>query len=257
MNYDFKNFGKSPSANLKFYFVLLDSDETKQKILVEFLKICVFDGWNKAALLKAIESCGIKKNSADLIFENGCLGIAEFYVESQNKESAEKIFAIENFHSKKIRDKIRLSLYARFEVEKNNRLALQRLINFYLNPKNFASLELGARPLIQSLQLNCKIADFIWKNINDQSTDFNFYTKRLTLGKIILRSLLIFVKDESDDCAKTKSFIDSQIDKVMKFEKRKMQAKKVFGAIFLDENGAPKSPKKIIQDLPFIRLIKF
>ena len=34
--------------------MLLDSLETKQKILEEFLKICAFDGWNKDALLKAV-----------------------------------------------------------------------------------------------------------------------------------------------------------------------------------------------------------
>jgi ubiquinone biosynthesis protein COQ9 len=235
--------------------MILDSAETKEKILSEFLQICDLDGWNKGVLLKAIQNCGIDEKFSDLIFENGCLDLAEFYIEFQNENSAKKIAEIENFSVQKIRDKIRFALYARFEVEKNHQIALQRLMNFYLNPKNFANFEIGARPMIQGLKACYKIADSIWKNINDQSTDFNFYTKRLTLSKIIFRSLLVFVKDESDDLAKTKNFIDSQIAKVMKFEKRKVQVKKAFGAVFLDENGVLKSPKKIIKDLPFFRLI--
>ena len=237
--------------------MLLDSNQTKEKILAEFLPIAAFDGWNQDALLKAISKCEIDEKFADLIFENGCLDLAEFYVESQNKKAAEKIAAIENFAAKKIRDKIRLALYARVEVEKNNQLALQRLGNFYLNPKNFTSLEIGAKPAIQSLKTCYKVADFIWKEINDQSTDFNFYTKRLTLSKIILRSFAVFVKDQSLDFSETKNFIDSQIEKVMKFEKRKMQVKKVFSEVFLNENGAPKTPKEFVKNLPFFRLIKF
>jgi ubiquinone biosynthesis protein COQ9 len=137
------------------------------------------------------------------------------------------------------------------------------LINFYLDPKNFTSFEIGARPMIQGLKLSFKIADFIWKNIGDESTDFNFYTKRLTLGKIIFRSLLTFLKDESPDFEKTKKLIDSEIEKVMKFEKRKAQlkkfsttAKKTCEEFFFDEKGQPKSPKDFLKNLPFFRLIK-
>lgn len=246
--------------------MILDSFDTKEKILAEFLQICPFDGWSKEALLKAMDRCGISENFANLIFENGCLDLAEFYIEAQNQKAVKKTAEIENFHDKKIRqriqDKIRLALYARFEVETNNKVALQRLINFYINPKNLASFEMGPRPMLYGLKACFKIADAIWVSINDQSTDFNYYTKRLTLAKIILRSLLVFVKDESPDFEKTKNFIDSQIEKVMKFEKRKSQvknfsanAKKNLGKLFLDEKGLPKSPKEIVKDLPFFRLV--
>lgn len=237
--------------------MLLDSNETKEKILAAFLPICAFDGWNNDALLKALANCQIDGKFAGLIFENGCLDLAEFYIESQNKKAAEKIAKIENFHGKKIRDKIRLALYARFEVEENNQIVLQRLKNFYLNPKNFTSFEIGPKPALQGLKSCYKVADFIWHEINDQSTDFNFYTKRLTLGKIIWRSLAVFVKDHSADFSETKNFIDSQIEKVMKFEKYKTQVKKALNEVFIKENGAPKTPKEFIKDLPFIRLIKF
>lgn len=240
--------------------MLLDSVETKEKILTEFLTICTFDGWNDAALSQAIKNCGIDEKNLPLIFENGCLDLAEFYVESQNKKSTE---ILGNLSEKKIRDKIRLSIYARFEVEKNHKIALQRLANFYSNPKNFLSFEVGARPMIQGLKSCYKIADFIWKNISDQSTDFNFYTKRLTLGKIIFRTFFVFLKDESDDLQKTKNFIDAEIEKVMKFEKYKSQlkkfsavTKKTCGEFFLDEKGMPKSPREIIKNLPFFRLLK-
>lgn len=236
--------------------MLLDSTETKEKILHEFLKICAFEGWTNDALLQATTNCGISEKFANIIFENGCLEIAQFYIDSQNKKLSQKISEINDFHAQKIRDKIRLSLYIRFEIEKENRLVLQRLINFYLNPKNLTSFEMGPKPMLQGMKSCYKISDFIWKEINDQSTDFNFYTKRLTLAKIILRSLLVFIKDDKEGFAKTKNFIDSQIAKVMKFEKRKAQAKKFFTATFANESGSLKSPREVIRNLPFFRLIK-
>ena len=229
--------------------MLLDSYETKKLLLDEFLQVCTFTGWNENALMKAAKNCNIEEKFISLIFENGCLDLAKFYIEEQNKIAAKKILEIPS--TEKIRNKIRFALYARFEVEQNNKIALQRLINFFLNPKNFTSLEMGPRPALQALKTCYTIADSIWTNINDQSTDFNYYTKRITLAKIILRSLFIFLKDESENFSKTKNFIDSQIEKVMKFEKCKAKVKNIFAEI------KNKSPQEIIRSLPFIRLIKF
>jgi ubiquinone biosynthesis protein COQ9 len=226
--------------------VLIDSIETKEKILSEFLKICPFEGWTHEALIKAAANCGIGENFLPLIFENELLDLADFYLESYNKKSAE-IFAKMSAH--KIRDKIRFSLYARFEVEKENKIALQRLINFYLDPKNFTSIKTGVRPAIKGLQACYKIADFIWKNIDDQSTDFNYYTKRATLGKIIFRATSVFLKDEN-----VNKFIDEEIEKVMRFEKIKSRVKKTFCEFVFDEKGSVRSPREVIKNLPFFRL---
>ncbi len=237
--------------------MILDSDKTKEKILAEFLSICAFEGWSNETLLKAISNCKIDEKFSNLIFENGCLDLAEFYIDFQNKKAAEEVAKIENFHSQKIRDKIRFTLYARFNVEKNNQLALQRLLNFYVNPKNLKSFEVGFKPSLQGIKSCFKISDFVWKEIDDQSTDFNFYTKRLTLAKIILRSFLVFLKDESENLNFTKEFIDGEIEKVMKFEKKKQMVKKIFTEAFINENGSLKSPKEFAKELPFFRLIKF
>lgn len=236
--------------------MLLDSFETKEKVLGEFLKICAFEGWNNASLTQAVAKCGIPEKFADIIFEGGCVEVSQFYIESQNQKLARELQKIPDFAAQKIRDKIRLALYLRFEIEKENRLALQRLINFYADPRNFANFEIGVKPAMQAVKDCYKIADFIWKEINDQSTDFNFYTKRLTLGKIVLRSLFVFLKDDSENLTTTKNFVDSQIAKVMKFEQYKSKAKKIISGTFLNEEGLPKSPKEIIKNLPFFRLIK-
>lgn len=241
--------------------MLLDSTENKEKFLQKFLQIVVFDGWNDEALKKAVIECGISENLSNLIFPNGCIDLAEFYIEKQNQKLAQEIAKIDDFAAKKIRDKIRICLYLRFEIEQQNKLALQRLFNFYLNLKNLSSFEIGLRPSISGVKSCFIVSDFIWKLINDQSTDFNFYTKRVTLAKIIVRVLLTFFKDQTCNLVSTKSVIDAEIEKVMKFEKCKAKirnlsckTKEHFKEILFDEQGLIKKPQEIIKNLPFIRL---
>lgn len=243
--------------------MILDSIETKTKILYQFLELAAFDGWNDDVLAQAFEACGIDPKFQNLIFEGGCLELSQFYIESQNQKTAHLINEIDGFDDFKIRDKIKTLLYMRFEVEQDNKLALQRMVNFYLNPKNLLSTQYGPRPVMHSLALAYQIADFMWYEISDNSTDFNYYTKRLTLAKIVLHSLSVFLKDESSDNAKTKKSIDEQIQKVMNFEKRKgqiknstLKAKDKILQCALNEDGLPKNPKEIIKNLPFIRLFK-
>ena len=76
--------------------------------------------------------------------------------------------------------------------------------------------------------------------------------------------MFVFLRDDTSEFERTKKFIDIQIEKVMNFEKRKAKIKDMsfkvksgFLEFILDENGLPKSPKKILKNLPFIRLFKF
>ena len=243
--------------------MLIDSPENKQKIYEQFLEICQTNGWNQDSLDLAFKELKLDTNLSDLIFENGPLDLANLYIEKQNHQSDLKLQKIKDFKNAKIRDKIRFSIYARFEVEKDNKLILQRLSRYYSSYKNLNNFEQGIRPAISGLAFPLKIADFIWKNIGDTSTDLNYYSKRLILAKILFLSFMVFYDDETKDLAKTKEFIDKQIDKVMSFEKCKSSIKAkasdikdAINSLVLDDGGNLKEPTKILKELPFIRLFR-
>jgi ubiquinone biosynthesis protein COQ9 len=61
----------------------------------------------------------------------------------------------------------------------------------------------------------------MWRLAGDTATDYNHYTKRMTLGSIYAATLAVFAQDESEDLADTKAFLDRRIEGVMKFEKAK------------------------------------
>ena len=56
---------------------------------------------------------------------------------------------------------------------------------------------------------------------SDLSTDFNHYTKRMTLGAVYGSTLLAWLDDQSEGWSETATFLDRRIDNVMKFEKWK------------------------------------
>jgi len=236
--------------------VLIDSLENKRKILEIFLEICGFEGWSEETLFDAVEKCGFNRNQTPLIFENTIFDLTNFYIEENNRNSTKLIADMNDFLALKIRQKVAILLFNRFLVEKENKLQLQALFNFYASLDNIKSFNHAMRPMSIALKNCCQIADFIWREIGDNSTDFNYYTKRLTLSKIILRSLWVFMKDNSDDLSQTRKIIDKEIEKVMKFEKTKAKVKEIFKETFLNEENNLKSLRNIVDDLPFIRLIK-
>jgi len=242
--------------------VLIDSYENKEKILKNFLKISEIEGWSEKAMIQAFEESEINPSYQKIIFENEIIDLAEFFISYNNQKTYDEILKIENFHQKKIREKIQIFLYNRFIIEKNNKIAIRRLINFYLNPKNFCNINVGVRPVATAMKSSYLIADFIWLSIKDRSTDYNFYTKRLILSKIIIRVLLKFLNDNSNELDETRLLIDKEIEKVMKFEKMKSKFKSFvdskfseFDLEFCDKDISFESIKKSLKKLPFIRLI--
>jgi ubiquinone biosynthesis protein COQ9 len=66
-------------------------------------------------------------------------------------------------------------------------------------------------------------ADLMWRLAGDTSTDFNHYTKRMTLAAVYGSTLVAWLDDQSDGWTDSAAFLDRRIDNVMTFEKWKAQ----------------------------------
>lgn len=66
--------------------------------------------------------------------------------------------------------------------------------------------------LSDQLKYTASLSDKIWKWAGDTSTDYNFYTKRLILGGIIITSQIFWLEDSSNYSEHTKEFIQNRID---------------------------------------------
>ena len=248
--------------------MILDSIENKQKILDNFLKIVAFEDWSSETLILATKNSGIDEKLLPIIFENDIFSLIEFLTQERCQQLKKIVEADQNFSSKKTHEKISFLVFNLLNLDKNNRIALKRLINFYADPKNFIPLKncnkyLGLKPTYQSLKEVYFVADFLWNLCLDKSTDFNFYSKRLTLSKVLIRSFLFYVNDESKNSEKTQNLIDLQLKKIINFAKVKNTGKEkinnlkdYFEENILDQNSDLKNPIELLKNLPFLRLIK-
>ena len=74
-----------------------------------------------------------------------------------------------------------------------------------------------------ALRISWRSADLMWRLAGDTSTDFNHYTKRMTLGTVYCSTLINWLDDQSEGWTDTAAFLDRRIDDVMRFEKFKAE----------------------------------
>ena len=91
--------------------------------------------------------------------------------------------------------------------------------------RRFAALSILAMPqnVPLALRIGWRSADLMWRLAGDTATDFNHYTKRLTLGAVYGSTLLVWLDDQSEGWMETAAFLDRRLADVMKFEKWKAE----------------------------------
>jgi ubiquinone biosynthesis protein COQ9 len=172
----------------------------------------VFDGWSRQAVDTAAEQLGIDPVQARLAMPKTQAGLIDCYIGEVDR-ALEAWFTPERLDGLKIREKIRAIIWRRLEIMGPAREAVRRALAILAMPQNL--------PL--AIRISWRSADLMWRIASDTSTDFNHYTKRMTLGAVYGSTLLAWLDDESEGWSETAAFLDRRIDDVMNFEKLKSQ----------------------------------
>ena len=122
-------------------------------------------------------------------------------------------FPPEKIAAMKVRDRIRAQLWFRIETMAPAREALRSALAILAMPQNAP----------RGLAIGWRSADLMWRNAGDTASDFNHYTKRLTLGAVYGSTLIAWLDDESEGFTDTAAFLDRRLGNVMRFEKWKSQ----------------------------------
>jgi len=170
----------------------------------------VFDGWTKAAVDSAAGQLGVDPVQARLAMPKTQAGLIDIYIQEVDR-GLEAWFTPKRLEKLKIREKIRKLIWHRLEIMGPAREAVRRGLAILAMPQNV--------PL--ALRTSWRTADLMWRIAGDTSTDFNHYTKRMTLGAVYGSTLLVWLDDQSEGWADTAAFLDRRIDDVMRFEKFK------------------------------------
>ena len=172
----------------------------------------VFDGWTKTAVDSAAKQLGIDPVQARLAMPKSQGAMIDLYIQQVDR-ALEAWFTPKRLGGMKIREKIRALVWRRLEIMGPAREAVRRALAILVMPQN---IPLG-------LRISWRSADLMWRIAGDTSTDFNHYTKRMTLGAVYASTLLVWLDDQSESWQETSAFLDRRIDDVMKFEKFKAQ----------------------------------
>ena len=172
----------------------------------------VFDGWTRTAVDSAAGQLGIDPVQARLAMPKTQVGLIDLYLQEVDRGLA-AWFTPERLEPLKIREKIRSLVWRRLEIMGPAREAVRRALAILAMPQNV--------PL--ALKASWRTADLMWRIAGDTSTDFNHYTKRMTLGAVYASTLLAWLDDQSEGWSDSAAFLDRRIDDVMKFEKWKAQ----------------------------------
>jgi ubiquinone biosynthesis protein COQ9 len=172
----------------------------------------VFDGWTRQAVDSAAGQLGIDLVQARLAMPKSQPGMIDVYIQEVDR-ALEAWATPERVAPMKIREKIRSLIWHRLEIMGPAREAVRRALAILAMPQN-------APP---ALRMGWRTADRMWRIAGDTSTDFNHYTKRMTLGAIYGATLLVWLDDQSEGWVETAAFLDRRIDDVMKFEKWKAE----------------------------------
>jgi ubiquinone biosynthesis protein COQ9 len=189
-------------------------DEIRLALAPAVGRNAAFDGWSKAAVQSAADEIGVDRDIAALALKGNAMTLIDAWIESIDLELAERL-PPEKLNAMKIRERITALLATRMEIMAPDRESLRRAMAIMASPQNLA----------RAAKIGWRSADRMWRLAGDTASDFNHYTKRMTLSAVYGSLLNVFVNDDSENFTESRAFLDRRIDNVMQFEKVKAQAK--------------------------------
>ena len=187
-------------------------EQLRRRLALGVGENAVFDGWTREAVDSAAGQLGVDPVQARLAFPKDQAAMIDCYIQEVDR-ALEASFTPEQLAGMKIRERIRALVWRRLEIMGGAREAIRRALAILAMPQN---VPLGFR-------ISWRTADLMWRLAGDTSTDFNHYTKRMTLGAVYASTLLAWLDDQSEGWSETAAFLDRRIGDVMKFEKWKAE----------------------------------
>ena len=185
-------------------------EAVRAKLALAVGENAVFDGWNEKAVDSAASQLGVDPAVARLAFPKQQVGMIDAYIAAVDAAMAAH-FTPELVGALKIRERIRELVWFRLQLMGPAREAVRSGLAILAMPQN----------AVRGLSIGWRSADLMWRVAGDTSTDFNHYTKRLTLSALYAATLLAWLDDDSEGWIETSAFLDRRIGDVMRFEKWK------------------------------------
>ena len=177
-----------------------------------------FDGWTWEAMEQGAIDIGYekKKTSSERIkifkdlFINGSIDFIDIFSEIIDLEVQENYNLIEA-KPERVPEKIKKIIMIRLNLCQKFKEAVR------------SSISLSAIPVNTKISLNIlyRTCNSIWRITGDKSTDFSFYTRRISLAAVYTSTLLFWLNDKSINNIETEFFLDRRLKDISKISSLK------------------------------------
>ena len=196
----------------------LDNKQIRFVLIRAMLTHVPFDGWTWEAMEQGAKDISFekKKTSSSRIkifkdlFKNGSIDFIDIFSEIIDLEVKENYDLIET-KPEKVPEKIKKIIMIRLSLCQKYKEAVRSSIPLTAIPKN-------AKVSIKILYRTC---NSMWRIAGDKSTDFSFYTRRISLAAVYTSTLLFWLNDNSNNNVETEYFLQRRLNDINKISSLK------------------------------------
>ena len=195
-----------------------DNNQTRIDLIKAMLTHVPFDGWTWEAMEQGAIDIGYekKKTSSERIkifkdlFKNGSIDFIDIFSEIIDLEVKENYNSIEE-KPERVPEKIKKIIMIRLNLCQKYKEAVR------------SSISLSAIPVNTKISINIlyRTCNSIWRIVGDKSTDFSFYTRRISLAAVYTSTLLFWLNDKSNNNIETEFFLDRRLKDISKISSLK------------------------------------
>ena len=195
-----------------------DYNQIRIDLIRAMLTHVPFDGWTWKAMEQGAIDIGFEKKKTSSyrmkifkdLFKNGSIDFIEIFSEVIDFEVKEKYDLLE-FKPERVSEKIKKIIMIRLNLCQKYKEAVR------------TSISLTAMPINAKISLNIlyKTCNSMWRIAGDKSTDFSFYTRRISLAAVYTSTLLFWLNDNSNDNVETEFFLDRRLKGINKISRLK------------------------------------
>ena len=203
-----------------------DNNQVRIELIKAMLTHVPFDGWTWEAMEQGAIDIDYEKNKTSSerikifkdLFKNGSIDFIDIFSEIIDLEVKENYNSIET-KPERVPEKIKKIIMIRLNLCQKYKEAVR------------SSISLSAIPVNAKISLNIlyRTCNSIWRIVGDKSTDFSFYTRRISLAAVYTSTLLFWLNDKSNNNIETEFFLDRRlrdISKISSFKKPFSEVKK-------------------------------
>ncbi|NXR41701.1 COQ9 protein, partial [Zosterops hypoxanthus] len=208
-------------------------EQLQHRILTAALEFVPEHGWTAEAIAEGAKTLGLSVAAAGMFHSDGSELILHFVSECNTKlskllEKEQKLVQLGEAEKKPIDEFLRDAVEAR----------LRMLIPYIEKWPQALSVLLLPRNIPSSLSLLTSMIDDIWHYAGDQSTDFNWYTRRAVLTGIYNTTELVMMQDSSPGFEDTWRFLGNRVADAMTMSNTASQVQSTGEAVVQGLMGA-------------------